>query len=60
MGELVGLEKFLDLLIIRVRKGRGEEVSERKGWQAVLAEVHLGTQGGSNRVSHIAGRFFTV
>ena len=26
-------------------KGRGEEVSERKGWQVVLAEVHLGTQG---------------
>ena len=25
MGELVGLEKFLDLLIIWVRKGRGEE-----------------------------------
>ena len=45
MGELVGLEKFLDLLIIWVRKGRGEEVSERKGWQVVLAEVHLGTQG---------------
>lgn len=41
----MGLEKFLDLLIIRVRKGRGGEVSERKGWPAVLAEVHLGTQG---------------
>lgn len=32
----MGLEKFLDLLIIRVRKGRGKEVSERKGWRSCL------------------------
>lgn len=37
----MGLEKFLDLVYIWVRKGRGGKVNERKGSQGVLAEVPL-------------------
>lgn len=45
VGELVGLEKFLDLVSSRVGTGRGGKVSERKGSCSVLADLHLVTRG---------------